>query len=180
METLSASLALYEENPPYKRPVMLSFGVFLIVSLKYVEQTVKLMVTRCDVMLIHCNAIAHIDGLAQDCSHSIANALELLQSCTKPPNIRYCCSYYVWYAKLNLYLTHWCRVTPICINKLNIIGSDNGMSSGQCQSIFLTNAGILSNGPLGTNFWEMLIKIHSLSFKKKSSEDVVCGMPKIY
>ena len=25
-----------------------------------------------------------IDGLAQDCSNSIANALELLQSCTKP------------------------------------------------------------------------------------------------
>ena len=24
----------------------------------------------------------HIDGLAQDCSNSIANALELLQSCT--------------------------------------------------------------------------------------------------
>ena len=26
----------------------------------------------------------HIDGLAEDCSNSIANALELLQSCTKP------------------------------------------------------------------------------------------------
>ena len=25
-----------------------------------------------------------IDGLMQDCSNSIANALELLQSCTKP------------------------------------------------------------------------------------------------
>ena len=27
---------------------------------------------------------AHIDGLVQDCSNSIANALELLQSCAKP------------------------------------------------------------------------------------------------
>ena len=26
----------------------------------------------------------NIDGLVQDCSNSIANALELLQSCTKP------------------------------------------------------------------------------------------------
>ena len=26
----------------------------------------------------------HIDGLAQDCSNSIADAMELLQSCTKP------------------------------------------------------------------------------------------------
>ena len=28
--------------------------------------------------------VLHIEGLAQDCSNSIANALELLQSCTKP------------------------------------------------------------------------------------------------
>ena len=28
--------------------------------------------------------IHHIDGLVQDWSNSIANALELLQSCTKP------------------------------------------------------------------------------------------------
>ena len=26
----------------------------------------------------------HIEGLVQDCSNSIANALELQQSCTKP------------------------------------------------------------------------------------------------
>ena len=26
----------------------------------------------------------HIDGLVQDCSNSIANTLEWLQSCTKP------------------------------------------------------------------------------------------------
>ena len=26
----------------------------------------------------------YVDGLVQDCSNSIANALELLQSCTKP------------------------------------------------------------------------------------------------
>ena len=28
--------------------------------------------------------VANIDGLVQDCSNSIANALDLLQSCTKP------------------------------------------------------------------------------------------------
>ena len=27
--------------------------------------------------------LSHMDGLVQDCSHSIADALELLQSCTK-------------------------------------------------------------------------------------------------
>ena len=30
------------------------------------------------------NMAEYIDGLVQDCSNSIANALELLQSCTKP------------------------------------------------------------------------------------------------
>ena len=30
-----------------------------------------------------------IDGLMQDCSNSIANALELLQSCTKPPKYNF-------------------------------------------------------------------------------------------
>ena len=30
------------------------------------------------------NKALDIDGLVKDCSNSIANALELLQSCTKP------------------------------------------------------------------------------------------------
>ena len=41
---------------------------------------------------------------------------------------------------------------------LAIIGSDNGLSSGWCQAIIWTNAGILLIGPLGTNFGEILIK----------------------
>ena len=33
----------------------------------------------------HCwDLLLNLDGLAQDCSNSIANALELLQSCIKP------------------------------------------------------------------------------------------------
>ena len=31
----------------------------------------------------------YIDGLVQDCGNSIANALELLQSCTKPSIYRF-------------------------------------------------------------------------------------------
>ena len=34
--------------------------------------------------MIYDNTILRIDGLVQDCSISIANALEILQSCTKP------------------------------------------------------------------------------------------------
>ena len=40
-------------------------------------------------------------------------------------------------------LTHWGRVTHICVSNLTIIGSDNGLSTGRRQAIIWTNAGIL-------------------------------------
>ena len=52
------------------------------------------------------------------------------------------------------------------VSKLTIIGSDNGLSPGRRQAITLTNDGILLIGPLGTNFSEIISKIHSFSFKK--------------
>ena len=63
-------------------------------------------------------------------------------------------------------LTHWGRVTHICVGKLTIIGSDNGLSPGRDQTIVWTNAGILLIGPLGTNFSEILIAIQTFSLKK--------------
>ena len=63
-------------------------------------------------------------------------------------------------------LTHWGRVTHICVGKLTIIGSDNGLSPQRRQAIIWTNAGILLIGPLGTNFSEILIEIQTFSFKK--------------
>ena len=64
----------------------------------------------------------------------------------------------------HILLTHWGRVTHICVNKLTIIGSDNGLSPGRHQAIIWTNAGILLIGPWGINFSEILI----FSFKKMS------------
>ena len=52
-------------------------------------------------------------------------------------------------------LTHWGRVTHICIRKLFNIGSDNGLSPNQRQAIILTNAVIFLTEPLGTKFNEM-------------------------
>ena len=63
-------------------------------------------------------------------------------------------------------LTQWGRVTRIYVNKLTVIGSDNGLSPGQRQAIIWTNAGILLIGTLGTNFSEILIEIRPFSFKK--------------
>ena len=54
----------------------------------------------------------------------------------------------------------------IYISKLTIIGSDDGLSPWQRQVNIGTNAGILLIGPLGTNFSEILIEIHTFSFKK--------------
>ena len=68
--------------------------------------------------------------------------------------------------KTNLPLTHWGRVTHICVSKLTIIGSDNGLSPGRRQAIIWTNAGILLIGPLGTNFSQILVEIYTFSFKK--------------
>ena len=64
------------------------------------------------------------------------------------------------------WLTHWGRVTHICVSKLTSIGSDNSLSPGRRQAIIWTNTGILFIGPLGTSFSEILIEILKFSFKK--------------
>ena len=63
-------------------------------------------------------------------------------------------------------LTHWGRVTHICVNKLWTIGSDNDLSPGRRQAIIWNNVGILFTGHLGTNFSENQIEISTFSFKK--------------
>ena len=63
-------------------------------------------------------------------------------------------------------LTHRGQVMHICVGKLTFIGSDNGLPSGRRQAIVWTNAGILLNGHFGTNLSEILITIHTFSFKK--------------
>ena len=70
------------------------------------------------------------------------------------------------YGYIDYILTHRGRVTHICVSKLTIIGSDNGLSPDRRQTIIWTNAGILFIGPLGTKFSEILILIKIFSFKK--------------
>ena len=65
-------------------------------------------------------------------------------------------------------------MTHICISKLAIIGSDNGLSPDKHQAIIWTNAGILLIGPLRTNFNEILIFI-----KKNAFENVIWKMDKL-
>ena len=63
-------------------------------------------------------------------------------------------------------LTHWGRMTHICVSKLTSIGSDNGLSSDRRQAIIWTNAGILLIRSWGTNFDETFITIYTFSFTK--------------
>ena len=51
-------------------------------------------------------------------------------------------TYQPFYLSLNV-LTHWGGVTHICVSRLTIIGSDNGLSPDRRQAIIWTNAGIL-------------------------------------
>ena len=77
----------------------------------------------------------HMDGLVQDCISSSA-------------------------------LTHWGRVTHICVGNLTIIGSDNGLAPPGTKPLSESMLhGILLIGPLGTNLSEILIEIHTFSFK---------------
>ena len=62
---------------------------------------------------------------------------------------------------------HWGWVTHICVSKLTIIVSDNGLLPGRRQAIIWTNAGILSIGPLGTNFSEIWTQIQNFLLMKK-------------
>ena len=63
-------------------------------------------------------------------------------------------------------LTHWGRVTHICVGTNTNIGSDNGLSPGRRQVIIWTNAGIFLIGTLETNLNEILIEIRAFSFTK--------------
>ena len=64
-------------------------------------------------------------------------------------------------------------MTHICVGKLTIIGSDNGLPPGWRQAIIWTNAGILLIAPW-TNFSEILIKIQTFSLRKMRFENVIC------
>ena len=76
-----------------------------------------------------------------------------------------------WFSRM---LTRWGRVTHICVSKIIIIGSDNGLSPGPRQAIICTNAGILFIGPLGINFSEILIRNQYVFMQENAFENIVC------
>ena len=105
---------------------------------------------------------SYVSGLVPDCSDSSALAMWLLQCSLSHGYDPRCCVMSLGHNCL----TYWGWVTHICVGKLTIISSDNGLSPERRQAIIWTNSGILLIWPLGTNFSEILIKIYTFSFKK--------------
>ena len=59
-------------------------------------------------------------------------------------------------------LTHWGRVTDICVSILTITGSDNGLSPGRRETIIWTDDGIALIGALGSKLqWNLNRNLYS-------------------
>ena len=77
-------------------------------------------------------------------------------------------------------LTHWNRVTHICVSKLTTIGSDNGLSPGRRQAIIWSNAGILLIWTLIRNKYQWNLKRNWCIFIQANAfENVVWKMAAI-
>ena len=113
-------------------------------------------------------SIRYVKGLTRTKFGDNTGALETkIRSCMDRWKIFYCCLRCInVYWNLSTQLTYWGRVTHICVSKSTTIGSDNGLSIGRRQAIIWTNAAISLIGPLGTNFSETSIDIHTFSFTK--------------
>ena len=112
-----------------------------------------------------CWDIFSLDKDAEFQSPILTGVIFFLSNCYGNDRVQYVLSQYrgCW---LPGALTHWGRVMHICVSRLTITGSDNGLSPGRRQAIIWTNAGILLIWPLGTNFSEISIAIQTFSFKK--------------
>ena len=75
-------------------------------------------------------------------------------------------------------LTHWGRVTHICIGKLTSIASDNGLSPGRRQAIIWNIAGIF-NWALGNKLkWNLERNLY-IFIEENALENVVTKLAAI-
>ena len=77
------------------------------------------------------------------------------------------------------HLTQWGRTTHICVSKLTIIISENGLSPGRRQVIIWANNGILLIRTWGTNFSDILNRNSYIFIQDNSFENVVWNMAAI-
>ena len=70
------------------------------------------------------------------------------------------------------------HIVYVSVNR-GSIGSDNGLSPIQRQAIISPNARLLSIGPIGTNFSEIVIKIQNSFIYENAAENIVYEMAAI-
>ena len=89
-----------------------------------------------------------------------------------------CCCLFNRNTPNTVVLTHWGRVTHICVSKLTIIGSDNGLSPGRHHH-YLNQCWNIVNSNL-TNKLQWNLKRNSCIFIHENGfENVVCEMASI-
>ena len=155
------------QRTPHSSPVMSSYGVS---SVSTFQKTAHVFTG------LHCvlHSLWPIETIRQYrsgsalaqvmvCCHSSEG--NFTKKTPQPPITEICLKFHSNLPAANQ-LNHWGRVTQICISKLTIIVSDNGLSPGRRLVIIWTNDGILLIRPLAANFNEFLIEIHTFSFKK--------------
>ena len=77
---------------------------------------------------------------------------------------------------IKILLTHWGRVAHICVRKLAIIDSDNGLTPGRCQAIICWN---ILNGALGNKLQWNLHRNLYIFIQENVFENVVLKMTAI-
>ena len=76
-------------------------------------------------------------------------------------------------------LSHWGRVTHICVSKLTIIGSDNDLSPGRRSSHYLNQCWNIVNWTLRNKLQWNLSRNSNIFFQKNALENVVCVIASI-
>ena len=105
-----------------------------------------------------------------------AKSLRRLTPPPPPPPTIICKRQFINVRQTLSWLSHfpYCRIYA-SVNR-DTIGSDNGLSPIRCQAIMSTNAGLLSIGPLWTNFIKIFIQNTKLFIHKDASENIVSEM----
>ena len=79
--------------------------------------------------------------------------------------------------KMSIAIAHWGRVTHICVDKLIIIGSDNGLSPDRRQaSHYLNQCSIIVNWILANIFQWKFNQNTAIFIEDYARENVVCEM----
>ena len=106
------------------------------------------------------------DGLVRDCSDSLANVQELLRSCTTPSICRLWTILFDYRREIHWLptdicrlLTHWGRVTHICVGNLDHHWFRWWHVPWSAQAIIWTNARILPSRTLASDLSEILKEI---------------------